>query len=237
MRSVEPEVLLVARPKLDYGEIAAYLREVGGEAWLERLDRGDLDNDAQNLAEFAGRLCYDPETEILTDGGWKRVGDLHQDTDRVLTWNHAREFAEFQPFSLVRYEYAGPMLRTKQRGLDLFVTPDHRLWTQKMLEGGGWSTWHFASAETVSTRGVWRFRRDSTPVRGTIDADECVPALATLGSSDMSSQRVMRISRSAVLTRMWGLRRARDQCWTTFSLSSTNSACLTVSTPIRVNRT
>ena len=58
MRSVEPEVLLVARPKLDYGEIAAYLREVGGEAWLERLDRGDLDNDAQNLAEFAGRLCY-----------------------------------------------------------------------------------------------------------------------------------------------------------------------------------
>jgi len=58
MRSVEPEVLLVARPKLDYGEVAAYLREVGGEAWLERLDRGDLDNDAQNLAEFAGRLCY-----------------------------------------------------------------------------------------------------------------------------------------------------------------------------------
>ena len=174
MRSVEPEVLLVARPKLDYGEIAAYLREVGGEAWLERLDRGDLDNDAQNLAEFAGRLCYDPETEILTDGGWKRVGDLHQDTDRVLTWNRAGEFAEFQPFSLVRYEYDGPMLRTKQRGLDLFVTPDHRLWTQKMLEGGGWSPWHFATAETVSTRGIWRFRRDSTPVRGTIDADECV---------------------------------------------------------------
>ena len=56
MRSVEPEVLLVARPKLDYGAIAAYLREVGGETWLERLDRGDLDNDAQNLAEFAGKV-------------------------------------------------------------------------------------------------------------------------------------------------------------------------------------
>ena len=58
MRSVEPEVFLVARPQLDYDQIAAYLREVGGESWLERLDRGDLDNDAQNLAEFAGRLCY-----------------------------------------------------------------------------------------------------------------------------------------------------------------------------------
>jgi thymidylate synthase (FAD) len=58
MRSVEPEVFLVARPRLDYDQIAAYLREVGGESWLERLDRGDLDIDAQNLAEFAGRLCY-----------------------------------------------------------------------------------------------------------------------------------------------------------------------------------
>src|SRR5262249_27549185 len=38
--------------------IAAYLREVGGMSWLERLDKGQLDNDALNLAEFAGRLCY-----------------------------------------------------------------------------------------------------------------------------------------------------------------------------------
>ncbi|WP_433136357.1 FAD-dependent thymidylate synthase [Actinomadura nitritigenes] len=61
MKSVEPEVFLVARPELDYGEVARYLREVGGESWLERLDRGDLDgelNDPQALAEFAGRLCY-----------------------------------------------------------------------------------------------------------------------------------------------------------------------------------
>ncbi|WP_219462150.1 FAD-dependent thymidylate synthase [Nonomuraea rhizosphaerae] len=56
MRSVEPEVFIVARPELDYDELARYLGEVGGESWLERLDRGDLD--AQNLAEFAGRLCY-----------------------------------------------------------------------------------------------------------------------------------------------------------------------------------
>jgi thymidylate synthase (FAD) len=61
MKSVEPEVYLVARPELDYDEVARYLAEVGGESWLERLDRGDLDaelNDPENLAEFAGRLCY-----------------------------------------------------------------------------------------------------------------------------------------------------------------------------------
>ena len=58
MRTVEPEVFLVARPQIDYQAIAAYLREVGGERWLERLDRDQLDTDAQNLAEFAGRMCY-----------------------------------------------------------------------------------------------------------------------------------------------------------------------------------
>jgi len=63
MRSVEPEVFLVAQPAIDYDQLAAYLREVGGEQWLERLDRGDLADggqasDAQNLAEFAGKMCY-----------------------------------------------------------------------------------------------------------------------------------------------------------------------------------
>src|SRR6266704_1257787 len=58
MRNVHPEVFLVARPQLDYDAIAAYLSEIGGSSWLERLDKGDLDNDALNLAEFAGRLCY-----------------------------------------------------------------------------------------------------------------------------------------------------------------------------------
>jgi thymidylate synthase (FAD) len=57
MKSVQPEVFLVARPSIDYQALAEYLSEVGGERWLEKLDRGDL-NDAQNLAEFAGKICY-----------------------------------------------------------------------------------------------------------------------------------------------------------------------------------
>jgi thymidylate synthase (FAD) len=57
MKSVQPEVFLVARPEIDYAALAGYLQEVGGERWLEKLDRDEL-NDAQSLAEFAGRLCY-----------------------------------------------------------------------------------------------------------------------------------------------------------------------------------
>jgi hypothetical protein len=153
MTSVQPEVFLVARPEIDYEQLAAYLHEVGGEKWLEKLERGDLDNGALNLAEFAGRLCYDTATEILTEGGWRRFEALDQDLDRVLTWNRATERAEFQPFSVVRYDYKGPMLQIRQRGLDLLVTPEHRLWVQKTESQGRWSPWHFATAETVSNHG------------------------------------------------------------------------------------
>jgi thymidylate synthase (FAD) len=65
MKSVTPEVFLVARPEVDYGAVAAYLREVGGERWLERLDRDQLGDEAaearhdgENLIEFAGKMCY-----------------------------------------------------------------------------------------------------------------------------------------------------------------------------------
>lgn len=57
MHEVTPEVRLISRPQPDYEEITEYLSAVGGESWLERIDRGELDG-AQNLAEFAGRLCY-----------------------------------------------------------------------------------------------------------------------------------------------------------------------------------
>jgi thymidylate synthase (FAD) len=57
MHPVEPQVFLVSRPDLDYDAIASYLADVGGEAWLEKFDKDEL-NDAQNLAELAGRLCY-----------------------------------------------------------------------------------------------------------------------------------------------------------------------------------
>ena len=77
MRTVEPEVRLVARPQLDYDMIAEYLAEVGGTSWLERLDRDQLDNDAQNLAEFAGKMCYrswepglNPNVRRVRDGAW-----------------------------------------------------------------------------------------------------------------------------------------------------------------------
>lgn len=58
----QPQVFLVGRPMIDARAMSGYLREVGGEAWWERV--GQFTNPAgtvpaaEGLIEFAGRLCY-----------------------------------------------------------------------------------------------------------------------------------------------------------------------------------
>ncbi len=183
MKSVQPEVFLAARPQLDYDALAAYLREVGGQSWLERLDRGDLDNDALNLAEFAGRLCYrswqpglnpnvvkvrtdqdaylqnilssahgsvlehvsfsfvlhnvsrvfcyDDDSEVLTDGGWKPWPKV-DGTEVFGTLNPATGGLEYQRATEVCHaDYAGPMYRVRSEQVDLLVTANHRMWVRR----------------------------------------------------------------------------------------------------------
>ncbi|MFI7630247.1 FAD-dependent thymidylate synthase [Microbispora rosea] len=77
-RHVEPEVFLVARPELDFDELGRYLEDVGGLSWLERLDRDQLT--PQDLAEFAGRLCY----RSFEPGLNPNVTRIRQDQDAYL---------------------------------------------------------------------------------------------------------------------------------------------------------
>lgn len=63
MEFVEPEVFVIARTGLDYPAIHDYLRDVGGEDWVTRREAGYLEDSpygqpAQDLTEFAGRVCY-----------------------------------------------------------------------------------------------------------------------------------------------------------------------------------
>src|SRR5439155_1760669 len=56
-----PSVFLIARPSIDVEGMRAYLRDVGGESWLERRlsEEGERRlNGGELLVEFAGRACY-----------------------------------------------------------------------------------------------------------------------------------------------------------------------------------
>lgn len=59
MRQVQPKVYLIAAPVLDWGQIRAYLKEVGGKSWADRAQNNhDMKQDGEFLVELGGRLCY-----------------------------------------------------------------------------------------------------------------------------------------------------------------------------------
>lgn len=70
--------------------------------------------------------CYDVETEVLTKGGWKRWPDVTEQ-DEMATINENAEIEYHRPRRLIRYQHVGRMYRVESRGVDLLVTPDHKM--------------------------------------------------------------------------------------------------------------
>jgi thymidylate synthase (FAD) len=60
MHETTPSVFLIARPSIDVEGMRGYLRDVGGESWLERRlgESGGAPNGGELIVEFGGRACY-----------------------------------------------------------------------------------------------------------------------------------------------------------------------------------
>jgi thymidylate synthase (FAD) len=60
MHETIPQVFLIARPSIDLDGMHSYLKDVGGESWLERRSEESegQPNAGELLVEFAGRACY-----------------------------------------------------------------------------------------------------------------------------------------------------------------------------------
>ena len=83
--------------------------------------------------------CYHPDTEVLTVKGWKKIGDVEK-TDLVaqaVPSNKGRKKVKVEwvhPTKLFRHKNeSGKLIHFKNEGIDLRVTPDHRMlsWDQE----------------------------------------------------------------------------------------------------------
>ena len=93
--------------------------------------RGELDARQSSYKVLIN--CFDPETEIMTVRGAKNVCDVEVG-DRVYSLNPHTLEAEVKPVTRVHEQshYEGEMVRLKNRFVDLLVTPNHRLLTNKV---------------------------------------------------------------------------------------------------------
>jgi hypothetical protein len=74
--------------------------------------------------------CYDPETEILSRKGWVKFTDLDLATE-VATRSPDGKFEWQKPTRIIEENWNGDMYSFKSRSLDLFVTPEHRMLTDR----------------------------------------------------------------------------------------------------------
>ncbi|MEM1659457.1 MAG: tyrosine-type recombinase/integrase [Candidatus Jordarchaeales archaeon] len=102
--------------------------------------------------------CYDEETEVLTEDGWKRFKDLTPN-DRIATLNKEGYIEYHKPVEIQRFYYEGPMIHFKGMRYDLLVTPNHRMFVRP-----GWKkdfcfveTWRIAKAR----QGSYELKRDA----------------------------------------------------------------------------
>ncbi len=74
----------------------------------------------------SGHGCYDENTEVLTQDGWKYWPTVTE-KDVFATMN-SRGFFEWQnPKRVFKYNYVGKMISYDSNGVDLLVTPNHNM--------------------------------------------------------------------------------------------------------------
>lgn len=108
-------------------------------------------------------MCYDSETKILSENGWKLFSEL-QPNEKVATLNkESTEIEYYVPDQLIRYPYKGLMYAVETRTLSLRVIPKHNLFVRLRGE----KDFQFRQASEVyhkrmemKTDGLWKSSKE-----------------------------------------------------------------------------
>jgi len=89
----------------------------------------------EELDEVRTMMCYDSETEVLTDSGFKHYNEVN-DKDKIACYNKDTDTLLYDHYTeRIENEYDGEMLGFDSRNIDLLVTPNHRMLTRRK---GSW---------------------------------------------------------------------------------------------------
>lgn len=97
----------------------------------------------QEKMQVGDKLCYDEQTEVLTEAGWKRVADVtvHDEVATLVDGEHARFCT---PTATHVYATGDAMVHVQTAEVDLFVTANHKMWCKR-----GAGPWGFEDAVMV----------------------------------------------------------------------------------------
>lgn len=87
------------------------------------------------LTAFSNMECFDDQSELLTDNGWKNVRDVTSQ-DKIAQYNISTGEVSFVlPKKVVSYPYKGVMHHYKSMTSDIMVTPNHDMIARHPITG------------------------------------------------------------------------------------------------------
>lgn len=119
-------------------QMAALMLHISYEEAMRRKAAGDREVDD---ARQSGKVCFHPDTEVLTHTGWQKISELSPEAEvcsAKLSDDGGVELEWEVPLALTSRDFDGELIHLKNEGIDLRVTPDHRMcgWKRTVYRNG-----------------------------------------------------------------------------------------------------
>lgn len=126
----------------------------------KEIDHFYPDYELYNCNFAMGYLCYDKDTQILTNKGWKYFRNLLFQ-DKILTLNPLTYSIEYQkPSEIIKREYNGKLIHFYNKYIDLLVTPNHNLYVKTRRSKKEKEVFELKRANSVEDLYSFRFKKD-----------------------------------------------------------------------------
>jgi len=95
-------------------------------------------------------FCYSEDTEVLTDSGWKFFYELSYG-DKLATLSRSHTLEYDHPEQIIEMHWEGDLLHfySSKVGIDLLVSPNHKMYVQSDAGKRAGNSWRFEKAEDV----------------------------------------------------------------------------------------
>lgn len=131
---------------------------------------------ARELFHFASLrcCCYDDQTEVLTNNGWKFFKDLNCD-DLFYSLNPETGKAELiEAEDYIDELYIGKMITVNSQSIDLKVTPNHKMYVSYSYDN---KKFHFDDAENCNSHKKVLMKKNCLPIEGVKEKTFTIPGV------------------------------------------------------------
>lgn len=115
------------------------------------------DQDRSSMHEAMESQCYDDQTEVLTDHGWKLFKDV-DDNDLVASLTDGK-LSFVKPTQYVEADHHGDLYHVAAENVDLAVSPNHNMYVSLRNGNGGWSDFGLRRMDEIAEDSSMRLMR------------------------------------------------------------------------------